>query len=497
MKSPTIYILVFVLTIIFSGCEKYLSEEPKIQASIQTAEQLEALVNNATEFCFDGGRGLGSHDGSIFSTDDFEISMNAYESNSDQFSLSNLFYYTFKTDEISNMASDAFYSGAYRQIFQANIILRYADEVTGEESLKNELKANACFIRAYCLWVLANHYCLPYGNGENENELGLTLKKSTDYNEPLSRSTLKETYEFILNDLNEALKTTQDDVNPDKPWLVSKKAIEAFLSRYYLFVGDYDEALIHTNNALGSTQAQLVDFHSIIAGRKANYSNPSVTLNYSELNDWSTAKFLRWKEFYIPRFTRNVAQWYIPSENLLSLFDQSNDLRYKWMMIPNGGRKFNVINPPLYRYTFFFDGRMVPTGPTVAEMLLNKAEILARKGDISAAMTAVNLLREKRMNNPAPLSASGKDDAIAKVLEERRRELPFVFRWYDIRRFSINDYAGDDVTVSRTFYKVSLTSVDENATEVYSLPVGSRRYAVPFNAIEVASSKNVILQNTY
>jgi SusD family. len=499
MKSITIYLITFLLAIIFSGCENYLSEEPTLETTIQTAEQLDALINNVSLFCFDGGGSIGSHNPTaVYSTDDTEIPMDVYEAYPTMDRIDNLFYYTFKTTEISNLSADAFYSGAYEQILQANTVLRYVDEVSGDAALKEELKANAHFIRAYCYWVLANYYCLPYEkNGENDDELGMTLKTTTDYDEPLARSTLKETYDFILSDINEALKTTQDDVDPAKPWRVSKKAVEAFLSRYYLFLGDYDEALVHTNNALASTQAQLVDFHSLVEGMKDVYGNPSDTLTYCELNDWGRNDFLYWKEFYMPRFTRNVYQWYMPSENLRSLYNQSNDLRYKWLFIPHGGRRFGVIDPPMFRYTFFWDGREIPTGPTVAEMLLNKAEILARQGDVLGAMTAVNALREKRMDDSAPLSASGQDEAITKVLEERRRELPFAMRWYDIRRFSINDYAEDDVEISRSFFKVNEIDVDKTTIEVYTLPVGSRRYAVPLNTVEVAASNGIIKQNTY
>lgn len=70
-------------------------------------------------------------------------------------------------------------------------------------------------------------------------------------------------------------------------------------------------------------------------------------------------------------------------------------------------------------------------------------------------------------------------------------------RWYDIRRFSINDYAADDVTVTRDFFQVNAGSIDINTPKTYTLPVGSKRYALPINGIEIDASRGQIKQNEY
>jgi starch-binding outer membrane protein, SusD/RagB family len=496
--------LLILITIFlgFTGCEKFLAEEPLKQTSIQTADQLEALINNAQQFAYDGTPGIGGQNGSAgYSTDDTEIPLQDFRNYpSGKWTIDNLYFYTFKTDEIIGLSSDNVWNGEYKKIFTANLILESLSKVTGTDSVKNELRADAHFIRAYAYWVLVNHFCLPYKNDiKDVAGLGLPLKQTTNYEESFTRATLKETYDFIEADIAEAKKTIRDDVDLTKPWRVSKKAVEAFQSRFYLFLGNYDESLIHTNNALASANAVLVDFHTIVAGTPANYTSPTATLAYSELNDWQANKHLYWKEFYYPHYSYQSSQWLLPSTALRSLYDQSNDLRFKWFMIPNSNRRFTILsNPPgLYRYTVFFDGRYIPTGPTVAEMLLNKAEISARKGDVAGAMTAINTLRAKRMNTAAPLTATDQADAILKVLEERRRELPFSFRWYDIRRFSVNDYPADDVTVTHTFFKVNVGSVDTTVTQNYTLAPGSKRYAVPINGVEIMASKNEITQNQY
>lgn len=473
---------------ILSGCKKYLEEEPKKQTTIQTVDQLEDLINNATAFTYDGNNATAA-----YSTDDTEIPLDAYMKNPSKFSVENLYSYVFNVDQLVGLAADPVWNGEYKKIFTANLILFYLDKVTGSEGDKARVRADAYFIRAFSYWQLANYYCVPYSK-QNETAMGLPLKTTIDYSESLKRSTLKETYDFIESDLLEAEKTPVDDVNPLLTWRVSKKAVQAFLSRYYLFTGDYDKSLDNANKALLTQTATLVDYNTILPGNPATYSNPSATLVYSELNDWPASKFLYWKEFYYARFNYTSGQWRVPSSNLIGLYDKSNDLRYKNLFIENGGRRFSVIDPVLYRFDFFNDGRYVPTGPTVAEVLLNKAEVLARKGDGPGAMEAINILRAKRMKVPAPLSGG---DPIKVVLEERRRETAFAMRWFDIRRFSVNDYPGDDVTVQHTFYKVGVGTVDVNSTENYTLPVGSKRYAVPINGVELDASQGQIEQNKY
>lgn len=481
-------LLIITGVILFVGCKKYLSEEPKKQASIKTVDQLEALVDNATAFA------SVSSSTAVFSTDDTEITKDLYKNNAVAFTIDNLQYYVNSVDGIVGAAADALWAGEYKKIFTANLILANVDDVTGDELRKQRVKADAYFIRAYAYWVLANYYCAPY-SAANLNSLGLPLKKTVDYTESLKRATLKETYDFILADIAEAQKVANDEVDPMRAWRVSKKAIAAFMSRIYLFTGEYDKSMEQANVALTSTVAKLVDYKTLKPGISKSYTSPVAKLNYVELNDWAASKYLYWSEFYYTRYVATRSQWYLPSTALLALYDTQNDLRYKSFMIPNGGRRFSVVTPAAFRYTVFADGQYIPEGPTFSEVLLNKAEVLARKGDFGGAMTVVNILRQKRMSTYIALTATDKDDAIKKVLEERRREMPFAMRWYDIRRFSVNEYPADDVTVTRDFFDVSISGVNVNAPKTYTL--SAKGLLVPINGVEMDASKGQIVQNPY
>lgn len=484
-------ILIIVVLITSGGCSKYLDKESKKLATIESVEQLEALLNNASRFVQENNYTA------TYSTDDTEIPKLDYKNNAGEFTPEALYFYLFTNDQVeNNIAADGLWAGEYNKIFTANLVINNIEKAEGDDAVKQKVKADAHFVRGYSYWLLANHYCLPY-TAANAGAKGLPLKVGNEFTESLKRATLKETYDFILADMAEAAKTPTNDVDVKLPWRASKKAVAAFMSRYYLFTGNYDKTIEQADIALASATVQLKDFKTLVAGTPVTYASPTVTINFSELNDWTAAKYYYWPEFFFLRFTYTPGWWFLPSNSLVSLYDQSNDLRYKWFIFPQGGRYFDAGTANMYRYQIFQTGSLLPSGPTIAEVLLNKAEAQARKDEPGNAMITVNLLRAKRMSTILPLSAADKAEAIAKVLEERRRELPFVTRWYDIRRFSVNDYPADDITVARDFYQLNNNVVNTDAPQTYTLPVGTKRYAIPINGVEIGASRGQIEQNNY
>ncbi len=489
MRKLTLYLAAAGL--LLSGCKQYLEVAPTKQTIIQTADQLEALMNTAVPTAWEPNRTA------IFSSDDFDVSRTLYSQNPASVRLTDLNYYTFGTDQIAGEAADVFWNGEYAKIYTANLVLESLDKVTGPDAQKAALRADAYFMRAYSLWVLANTYCLPYSPA-NLGEPGLPLKTSTVFEESLVRASLRATYAQIEQDLQAALATVPaDDVQDRLRWRSSRKAIAAFMSRYYLFTGDYAKASAMADEALASKTVQLYDYKTLAAGTSVTYTNPAATLSYSVWNTWTAINFMYYQELYYARFLRHAGQWFIPSPGLLAQYEGTNDLRYKWLFIPNGGRRMGVATPATFRYTVYSDGTYLPSAPTRAEVLLNKAEVLARQGDAAGALALANTLRQSRLQAYSALTASSAAEALTKVLAERRRELPFTMRWYDIRRFSTTATTADDVVVARDFFPVSAAGVDLTQPQTYTLPVGSRRYAAPINGVEINSARGQLTQNNY
>lgn len=496
-----IYIPVVLISLLFitTSCEDFLSTYPTKNSNrpVETVEQLETLLSNVDSYVI-----YEQNNTAAFSTDDYDMPYDLYAAMPAVFDSPSLFCYTFNIVDMANRTSDSQWQNFYKNIYDANLILELVDKVSGDATLKARVKAEAHFRRAYSNWMLANYYCLPYCQA-NLNELGLPKKVTTGFEESYVRQTLEQTYEFIKADLAEALKV--DTENATQTWRADRATVNAFLSRYYMHKGEYDKAIEAANYAINHAgNVKLKNYNNLTSGTVGG--SVSAPVNFCETYNYTAAQMLNWEELFYARMIACDNPWYLPSPSLLALYDQTNDMRFKWFMLKNYNQIIYISTPVAYGYCMFSAGSGFPmyifSGPTIQEVMLNKAECMVRKSapDITTAMNLVNELRRNRIAPATPgleLSAANAQDALLKILEERRRELPFSQRWLDIRRFSVNETTIDDVTVTHEFYEMSNTTVNTSVTKIYTLPVGSRRYALPINELEIYSTNGQLKQNTY
>ncbi len=495
-----------------ASCKKvdnFLAAAPSKTTSlvVSTTGQLDAMLNNYSSIFYSEG-----NRNAIYSTDDYDLSKALYDARPATFSsMATIEFMLWDIPFLPDDTREVFWSNEYRKIFYANMVLSNLDNVEGTDAEKSVLKADAHFVRAYSMWQLVNTYALPY-TAANKNEPGIPIKLSTSFEESFARQPIEKVYQQIEADLAEALKISVPLVQNGKPrhWRASKAGVNGFAARYYLNRWNYAKALEYANAALAEYNT-LVDYNT-----EMKYGNSqTLTLNagtpqqqsftiqypYTHNNQTDFTDMLAWKEFLYFRMLNHESWWYIPSQQLLALYDQEHDLRYKYHIV-EGYSYDRGMTKPAYDYPgyiFFFKDR-IPSGPTVAEMYLTKAEAMARTGDINGAMTALNTLRAKRMTPGSwvTLTATSKDDAIKKVIEERRREMPFVQRWFDIRRYNNNDDPNDDVTPTKVFYPYTNSAVLTNQpVKTYTIEKNSRRWAAPLPRTEIISSQGVIEQNTY
>ena len=492
MKSLFVYILA-AAALLCASCEKYLSELPSKGENqpVTTIDQLVGLLNNPSIRELDAA--------GAFMTDDAGLTTDFYDAASTYFSTIDVFYYyTFDNEHIASLSNDPLWMALYSTIYNMNLILENVDNVEGSAEEKAQVRADAHFLRAYSYWRLANQYCLPYCE-EYLNEPGLPLRQTTDMEESVERATLEETYRFIEADLAEALKTPVE-VN-GQPWRASRPAVQAFLSRYYLFKGEYEKAATAAEEALKNAgTVQLKDYNTVVSMTFI----PGM-LEFPEMALLAENQVATWQEFFFSRTSSNLMLWYVPSESLLACYDQANDLRYQKLFSYNSLLLVPTAPMPLWGYNFFYMVSVqIPSGVTIQEVMLNRAESLLRQAapDKAGALELLNDLRANRYAASAGediirVDAATDREALEAVLMERRRELPFTHRWFDIRRYAVNEAEWDDVTVTRDFYAISEGAVDKSQVKTYTLPAGSRRYALPINANDISASHGTIEQNKY
>lgn len=509
MKLNDIITLGLLGTIALSSCNDFLDEPTSKTTAIEvtTTEQLDALLGNIGNFYQVSNRTA------IYSTDDFELNTELFSARENTFSLAAVQYATWDVEGLQTDAREGFWSGEYKKIFYANMIFDYIDKVSGSDEQKTELIAEAHLIRAYSLMELANTFCLPY-TGDNGDELGLPLKQSVSFEELSSRNTLAETYSLIEADLAAAaaLTTPLKEGDRIRSWRGNTGAYNAINARYWLLRNDYKQALAFAEAALAEHH-ELVDYNTEMRyGKEGTYTingtdpdrkeTVTVEFPYTHDNQIDMTDMVGWKEFYYFRLLYHESWWYVPSKQLLALYEENPyDLRYKYHIVEHYSYD-RLMTDPAYDYpgyVFFYKDR-IPEGPTVAEMYLIKAECLAQNNDVTGAMDALNTLRRARIDQEhyTDVTASTQAEAIRKIRDERRREMPFSRRWEDIRRYNHNEDPSDDVELARLFYPYTTAAVLSGETPIeYKLTKDSRRWATPIPYTELVSSNGEILQNTY
>ncbi|MCK0132149.1 RagB/SusD family nutrient uptake outer membrane protein [Flavobacteriaceae bacterium F08102] len=493
----------------FISCDSFLDERPSKSTSIvpETLEHLEALLNRYSTFASEPSNEL------IFSTDDYGFNTDLYDASSSTYGTTELTYGTWDVDIAQTVTGRIFWPTEWRKIFTANLVLENLGKVSGDPAKKEQIKAECHFIRAYSYFEMAMVYCLPYTEA-NKGELGLPLKQATSFEENIARATLEETYAFIEADLQEAFKLTAsfDQVNNlNHSWRASTAAVNSFAARYYLSLNDYEKAQTYAQKALDeydglrnyNTDMRYSDLPSDVT--IFNPDQTQFTILYPYTHDLRTFEDrFEFGETYYYRELSNAGWKYWPSEELLNLYDKTNDLRYKYHIVEgysyDRGAKNPAFDYPGYIYHFKSE---IPMGPSVPEMILTKAEAQIRQGAWQDGIQTVNQLRVARMDmNAAPsdiyLSAVSQADALTKVLNERRRELPIARRWFDLRRYNNNEDPSDDVVVTRTFYPFNANTIlGQEAPITYTLEKNSRRYAFPIPNTDIIASGGVLQQNTY
>lgn len=148
----------------------------------------------------------------------------------------------------ASFAGDAVWSGCYTVISNANNIINNIHQVELEDASDsvtvNYYKGCAYFARALAYDKLARRYCKAYDTAKAEELLGLPLVTVVDVNAKPTRATLKETYDFIKEDLAQAKKL----IGEDNTFIldnsqVTYDAVDALDARVSLNCQDYEHAV--------------------------------------------------------------------------------------------------------------------------------------------------------------------------------------------------------------------------------------------------------------
>ncbi|AEV99111.1 glycan metabolism protein [Niastella koreensis] len=448
MKAFNITISIISILLVFTGCRKYV--DIKTQGSLIPQETINYryLLNNPSTF-------EGTARMMDLAADDINIVDSAQMA---ALSASNSYLYFVNTytwqPGIYTISgeTDVEWDRLYSVVYNSNVIIAETPASTGgTDSMKNEIIAEAKVYRADAYLTLVNLYAKPYNATSAASDEGVPLIKAPTVDAKLTRAPVADVYKLIIDDLT-AVYPMLPKVNAFNT-LPSRAAAFAILARANLYMGNYEQAGVWADSAL-AIQNTLNNLSTLTTfSFPGRLKNPEIILSKQPYASLS----------YMPVALRL-------SDSLLNLLG-TTDLRYSFFTAPASN-----FSSTLYTGRFSnresigtYETRNV--GPTVPEMMLIKAEALARKGDVNGALTRINTLRQNRFT-PAtytPVTAATASEALVQVINERQREFFCKgLRWFDMRRLK-----------SDPLFSYTVTRKFRGAT--YTLEPTSNRYVFPIS----------------
>lgn len=368
-----------------------------------------------------------------------------------------------------NMAA-AQYAGNWQQAYTAlqnvNTVLYAIDNniITKEkdaefsDGARNRIKGEALFIRGLVNFELLRFYGHQYGHNSGAAQSGIVLRTKPVINvtkpEEImgqKRATVEECYTQVINDLKAA--ETLLPVEPLRRGRATVHAAVAYLARVYFQMNDYPNALIQINKVLGPTPGTIETGFKLV--RSPAYGKLSVAQAQANVlaafNTTGTSTKVTEVIFDMVSVTgapanNVVSRKYLRSATIEPHFAISQAFLTEAAFANNDARLSRLIATANGKsYTRKFE-RALLNVPIIrsAELLLDRAEILALQGNTEDAAKDINYIRYRAIPNYDSATVISPANILAEVRRERVRELCFEGdRLHDLRRRQADVGPGD------------------------------------------------------
>lgn len=448
MKILRIYVLFFI-TLLSSGCNKYLDKNPDPTKRVPTTLQdVDYFTNSATS-----GNAVVCHVADEFFIPAFNVNFNEegryfykhwqYEFKSSWLLSGEIIYRNYKAIQVANAALD---------------LLKNIPETNQNKEQFNKVKGKSHYFRASNYLYLAWAYCKAYDKATADSELGMPIDEDIYFGNKIKRATLKELYEYILKEADLAYSLLE----PQYPLYgeINKAMAKVLLARIHLSMRNYDSAYKYSNEAI-LQRPDLLNYHDpeeVKIGTTTPFTNKNKEMieivPHGQTTISSGNAMLSGNEFFM--------------DTILMASYHPNDLR-----VPAHFEKFG--NYYKHYYTFYGSKG---TGPGYYnnllmgdEMYLVRAECNARLNRVSDAMKDLNdlLVTRFKAGTYVPYTTTDPAEALDIILLERRKSLVLRgLRWIDIKRLNLE---GRNISITRKVDGV-----------LYTLPANDKRFAMPLHS---------------
>lgn len=342
------------------------------------------------------------------------------------------------------------WESAYKQIEVLNEAVYFLDKLTENENVKY-LKGEALFLRAYDYFYLSSIYARMPGHLVDGFSLCVPLVTEPFFNvsgnissaASVARADVDAVWAQIVKDLESAYSLMNGNDSGKAPYRASAVAAKALLSRVYLYMGNWSDAVTAADFVLENADVQ------IYSGTKYTdiFSKGSESiwqLHYTESENLASSSLhstygtvdngVRDADGFGDGTGAGDAQLSV-SDDFMDIIDKDKDIRFGAL------RKVHYSGQDLWWTTKFnswggsFGLDDVPL-IRISEVLLNRAEANAHLSGYDAARTDVDNLRVKRGLLATDVPNSGLLD---EILLQRRIEMAFEgHRFFDMKRLGKN-----------------------------------------------------------
>ncbi len=360
------------------------------------------------------------------------------------------------------------YNGLYTIVARCNFFLDYKEQVEASLETKTD-KANfekrlgeVYFARALAYAELIRTYCEAY-NSENADLPDMGISLPVTYSEAVQqvkRSTLRESYTQILDDLDNAEKyLPAERTAPDTPYF-SQGAANALRARVCLYMGMGDLKIDADNEYLkksveAATKVIKTGVYSLSDATTPAYSVGGIQYSdYQVMWMYDQSDEIIWKvamsnnsyggalgRYLLGYNGASYSPQYHAAEAILNLYD-GNDYRAGAFF----AQQNDVNGDPVYMITKYPGNSDIDGGATplwvnmpkplrLSEVYLVRAEANYWLGNEEAAREDLSAVMRKRISAFGSVNVSG-EDLLKEIQDERARELYMEgFRLSDLKRW--------------------------------------------------------------
>lgn len=406
------YFLIVAIALSVTGCKKYLETTP-----VNAVSDLDPITDKTSAET--ALRGVYRQLASANYYGETYVTLGYFPSadikNLTTGGAANLVNINFRSDEV---LFNSAWNAIYNTINRANHVISKIGDVDDPlltQALKDKYTGEAKFIRALAYFDLARAW----------GGVQLILEPTTNLvNRPkIQRSTLDQTYDQVLKDLQDAEQLLPDGLNRIR---ATKRTVWALRARLHLYRKEWQLAEDYASKLIANTtDYTLVKPYSAWFKNNAIGTPESIfELEYSASNPSAIRAQMQHP-------TNGGTYRYAPNDKFVQLLNDATK---------SGGRSALINKVTQGSTTIWFGDlyyRLPATDPAyifrIAEMYLIRAEARAQLTKLTLAVDDLNKVRDRA--GVANSTASTQDDILLAIENERRVEFAFeAHRWFDLAR---------------------------------------------------------------